>query len=175
MLRPEVGVGHHLGVGRQLDRLLHERREIRERLEPVDDRGRVVRIHHAVQLDDVRLSCCVRAVRRKSVVSRGAPVIIRPKSTRKPARSSTAKASLHPGHTIDLDGFELEAGDDAEVRTRAADGPEQIGVMIFVGTHEAAVGEHDLGGAQPIDGEPVRSGEEADAAGGGEPPTPTPP
>ena len=38
-----------------------------------------------------------------------------------------------------------------------------------VGAHDRAVGEHDLGRAQVVDGQPVLAGEPADAARGGEP------
>jgi hypothetical protein len=42
-------------------------------------------------------------------------------------------------------------------------------VLILVGAHAGAVGEHDLGGGEVVDREAVLAGEEADAAGGGEP------
>ena len=62
-------------------------------------------------------------------------------------------------------GVELELGDDAEVRARAAQRPQQV----LVGVHDAAVREHDLRARDVVDRQPVLAGHEADAARGREP------
>ena len=48
-------------------------------------------------------------------------------------------------HRADRLQCELEFGDDTEVPTPAADGPEQVGVVVGGGTQNAPVGRHDLG------------------------------
>ena len=48
--------------------------------------------------------------------------------------------------------LELEAGDHAEVAAAAADRPEQVGVLVGAGAHRLAVGGHDVGGEQVVDG-----------------------
>jgi hypothetical protein len=65
-----------------------------------------------------------------------------------------------------------EAGGDTEVAAAAAERPEQIGVLLRVGSHEPAVGRDELGGQQVVDREPVLSHEVADAVAEGEPADP---
>jgi hypothetical protein len=60
--------------------------------------------------------------------------------------------------------LELEAGDDTEVAAAAAQRPEQILVLIVAGRNLPAIGEHDIGREQVVDGEPHTAGEVADAA-----------
>ncbi len=59
---------------------------------------------------------------------------------------------------------ELEARHDAEVAAAAADGPEQVGVLLLARGDDAAVGRDDLDGDQRIDGQAVLADEPADAA-----------
>jgi hypothetical protein len=63
---------------------------------------------------------------------------------------------------------ELEGGDDAEVAAAAADRPEQVGVLPLAGPHALAVGQHQLGGEQVVDGEAAAAGQVAQAAAKGE-------
>ena len=69
----------------------------------------------------------------------------------------------------DLGGLDLDGGEDAEVRARAAHGPEQVGLVLRVGPHEPAVGEDQLGGDHVVEREPVRAAEEALPARGHQP------
>ena len=69
----------------------------------------------------------------------------------------------------DVVAAERERRDDAEVAAAAAQRPEEIGVRVIAGGDEAAVGEHDVGGEQVVDGEPEAPGQVADAAAEGEP------
>jgi hypothetical protein len=64
---------------------------------------------------------------------------------------------------------ELERGNDAEVRARAAHRPEEIGVLALVGAHEAAVGRDHLDRAEVVDREAVLALEPAHAAAEGQP------
>ena len=64
----------------------------------------------------------------------------------------------------DVVAAERERGDDAEVPAAAAQRPEQVGVGVFAGGHEGAVGEHDVGGQQVVHGEAEAAGQVADAA-----------
>ena len=64
----------------------------------------------------------------------------------------------------DVVAAERERGDDAEVPAAAAQRPEQVGVGVFAGGDEGAVGEHDVGGQQVIHGEAEAAGQVADAA-----------
>ena len=70
---------------------------------------------------------------------------------------------------------ELEGRDNAESAAGTAQRPEQVRVVGGVGADGAAVGQHDLGGDDVVDREPVLAGEKADPAGGGQPAEPTPP
>ena len=55
-------------------------------------------------------------------------------------------------HRVQL---EQEAGDDAEIAAAAAQRPEQVGVLLLAGGDEAAVGEHDIGLEQIVDGQAI--------------------
>ena len=46
---------------------------------------------------------------------------------------------------------ELERGHDPEVRSGAAEAPEQIGVLLVIGAHDAAVGRHERDREQVVD------------------------
>jgi hypothetical protein len=59
---------------------------------------------------------------------------------------------------------ELELGDHPEVAAPAAQGPEQVGVLVCARPHGAAVGQHDLRRLQAVDREPVHPAEPAPAA-----------
>ena len=65
-----------------------------------------------------------------------------------------------PAETIG-DGMRLEqeAGDDAEIAAAAAQRPEQVGILGLAGGHEAAVGKHDVGLEEVVDGQPVFAGQ----------------
>ena len=64
---------------------------------------------------------------------------------------------------------ELEGGDDAEVAAAAADGPEQIRVLVGRGPQDPAVGGDDLGGDEVVDGQTELAGQPAHAAAQGQP------
>jgi len=51
--------------------------------------------------------------------------------------------------------LEHETGDDAEIAAAAAERPEQVGVLFLARGDEAAVGEHNIGLDQIVDGEAV--------------------
>ena len=59
---------------------------------------------------------------------------------------------------------ELEAGHDAEVAAAAADGPEQVGVLLLARGDEPALGGDDLDRDERIDGQAVLAHQPADAA-----------
>ena len=63
---------------------------------------------------------------------------------------------------------ERERGDHAEVSAAAAQRPEQVGVLGFGRRHHAAVGQHELGLQQVVDGQAVLAGQVAVAAAEGE-------
>jgi hypothetical protein len=46
-----------------------------------------------------------------------------------------------------------QLGDDAEVPAPAAQGPQQVGLVVRIGGHNLAIGEHDLGRQQVVDPE----------------------
>ena len=95
-------------------------------------------------------------------------------------RSTSADALQRPEHrpgveVLDRVQPEEERGDDAEVAAAAAQRPEEIGVLRLAGGDEAAVGEHDVGLEQIVDGQPelarevaqpAAEGDAADAGGG---------
>ena len=58
----------------------------------------------------------------------------------------------HHLHRVQL---EQEAGDDAEVAAAAAQRPQQVGVLLLAGGDEAAIGQHDIGLEQIVDGQAV--------------------
>jgi hypothetical protein len=58
----------------------------------------------------------------------------------------------------------LEAGHDAELTATAAQGPEQIRLMIMIDDSRGAVRTDDLNSQHIIDGEPSRARQPADAA-----------
>ena len=60
--------------------------------------------------------------------------------------------------------LELEARDDTEVATAAADRPEQVLMLVGTGGQQPAIGGHDLDGLERIDGQAVLANEPADAA-----------
>ena len=62
-----------------------------------------------------------------------------------------------------MDG-ELDRGHDAEVAAAAAQRPEQVGVMLVVGTHEGPVGGHELQRCDGVRLQPVLAGQPAHAA-----------
>ena len=71
----------------------------------------------------------------------------------------------HPADDrADLVEAELQPRGDAEVPAAAADRPEEVGVVLGVDVQELAVGGHDLGREQVVDGHAVLAHEEADAA-----------
>ena len=63
---------------------------------------------------------------------------------------------------------EQERGDDAEVAAAAADGPEQVGILVGAGAHLLAARQNDLGLEQVVDREPALAGQMAEAAAKGE-------
>ena len=64
--------------------------------------------------------------------------------------------------------LEEEGGHHAEVAAAAAQRPEEIGVFRLAGRDEAAVGQHDVGLEQIVDGQPELAGEMTDAAAEGD-------
>ena len=70
------------------------------------------------------------------------------------------------GHVVRL---QLERGDYAEVSATAADGPEQIGVVVFTGGRDLAGGENYFGREEVVDRHPVAAHQPAQAATKGEP------
>ncbi len=63
---------------------------------------------------------------------------------------------------------ELERGHDAERAAAAAQGPEQLGVLVGGRAHDAPVPGHELGGDEVVAGEPVQPLEPAGAAAQGQ-------
>ena len=79
----------------------------------------------------------------------------------------------HSAHdAIDLVQPELEAGCHAKVAAAAADCPEQVRVRLGVRPQELAIGGHDLGGQQVVDGQTVLADEIPNAAAQGDPSDP---
>ena len=62
---------------------------------------------------------------------------------------------------------ELDRGDDAEAAAAAADGPEELGLVVAVGADEAPVGSHELDGGDAVRGQAVAAREPAEAAAEG--------
>ena len=62
----------------------------------------------------------------------------------------------------------LEPGDDAEVAASAAQGPEQIGVLLLAGRQDGSVGCHELDGDEVVDGQPVLRHQEAESPAEGQ-------
>ena len=60
--------------------------------------------------------------------------------------------------------LEQERGDDAEVAAAAANGPEQVGVLLGIGGHEPAVGQHHVHFEDVVDGEAAFAGEMTEPA-----------
>lgn len=58
--------------------------------------------------------------------------------------------------------LEFERGDDPEVASASAQGPEKVGVLGRARLHEPAVGGHDIDREQVVAGEPVAPGEVSD-------------
>src|SRR5205814_4290824 len=54
--------------------------------------------------------------------------------------------------------------DDAKVAAAAAQGPEEVGVVVLAGRHHLAVGGHHDWADEVVEGEPVQPDEMADAA-----------
>ncbi|SKY00578.1 Uncharacterised protein [Mycobacteroides abscessus subsp. abscessus] len=71
-----------------------------------------------------------------------------------------------PRHRGRGGGLELESGNDSDVGARAADRPEQVGMLIVRHPHDAPVGGDDLGRAYAVDRQPLCSSEQSDSAGG---------
>ena len=71
----------------------------------------------------------------------------------------------HPADDlVDLVQAEPEPGRDPEVAAAAADRPEQVGLGLGVDATELAVGGHDLGREQVVDGQAVLANQVPDAA-----------
>ena len=71
-------------------------------------------------------------------------------------------------HRADGLELELQRGDDAEVAAATAQPPEELGVAVGAGAHEAAVGGHDVGAHEVVAGQALLAHEPADAAAQGE-------
>jgi hypothetical protein len=63
-----------------------------------------------------------------------------------------------PAHTVRV-GVELERGDDAEVAAGAAQRPDQVGILAGVRADDPAVGQHQFGRCDVVDGEGGRRDE----------------
>ena len=105
-------------------------------------------------------------LRRKLVQSSssGAPVIAASPCAQNVVRALERVEGGEDRQHRELVGAELELGDDAEVPAAATQAPEQLGVLILAGTHDAAVGEDDLGGEQRVDRQAETPHQPADAA-----------
>ena len=68
-------------------------------------------------------------------------------------------------HLVESEG---QLGDDAEVAAATADGPEQLGIVVFVDAAHPAVGGDDLGLDERVHREPVLAREVSHAAAEGE-------
>src|SRR5262245_65305837 len=80
-------------------------------------------------------------------------------------RGNVELVEQRPAHDVaDLVELKLEAGDDAEVAATAAQGPEQIFVLVIARGDLPAIGENDIGRQQVVDGEPDAAGQVAYAA-----------
>jgi hypothetical protein len=53
---------------------------------------------------------------------------------------------------------EQEGGDNAEVASATADGPEQVGILFGAGAHLLAARQNDLGLEQVVNREPALAG-----------------
>lgn len=71
-------------------------------------------------------------------------------------------------HRADGMKLEFERGGDAEIAAAAANGPEEVGVFVAIGSDKAAVGENHVHGEQVVNGEAVAATEIADAAAEGQ-------
>ena len=60
--------------------------------------------------------------------------------------------------------LKLEAGDDTEIAAAAAQSPEQILVLVIARGDLPAIGEHNIGRQQVVDGQAHAAGQVADAA-----------
>ena len=67
---------------------------------------------------------------------------------------------------------EQERGDDAEVATAAAQRPEEIGVLRLARRDEGAIGQHDVGLEQIVDGQAELPGEVTESSAQGDAPHP---
>ena len=92
------------------------------------------------------------------------------RQARKTSGARSIGNMVSPARTVGPSGCrrKLELGDDAEVPAAAADAPEQVGVILLAGPHDAAVREHDFGGDEVVAGQAVLGGCPAVAAAGGE-------
>jgi hypothetical protein len=65
---------------------------------------------------------------------------------------------------LDREQLQLQRGHHAEVAAAAAQGPEQVLVLVGVGAHLLAVGGHELDAAHRVAGQAVEAAQPADAA-----------
>ena len=148
---------HHLVVGREHDLLVDQRRDLRDRLQPLDDRCRGRRSRRPASPG--RSAGAPRRGTRGCtwpVTLRSADSIALPHRSRKvggvAARRTRAgrTRSCRPRAAV-----ELEGGGDAEVGAGAAHRPEQVGApRSGVVRTTRAVGEDDVDRAQVVDGQP---------------------
>ncbi len=68
----------------------------------------------------------------------------------------------------DLIDFEFKRRDNAEVRSRASNCPEEIAIFLVAGTHNRTISQDDLDRPEMIDGESMLANQPADASGGSE-------
>jgi hypothetical protein len=64
--------------------------------------------------------------------------------------------------------LKLEAGDDAEVAAAAPQRPEQVLILIVARSHQAAVGQNDVGRQQIVDRQPQAARQVAEATAQGQ-------
>src|SRR5215468_5283041 len=65
--------------------------------------------------------------------------------------------------------LEQERGDDAEVAASTTQRPQKVLVVPLVGSHKSAIGQHDVGGEQVVDGQAVFAGQVSQPAAQGKP------
>jgi hypothetical protein len=60
--------------------------------------------------------------------------------------------------------LERERGDDAEVAATAPESPEEVGIRVVAGCHEATIGCDDVGCNQIVKREPVATRQVTEAS-----------
>ena len=99
-------------------------------------------------------------------MSRGALDMVSPRATRKFRRILHPVRQQGQADLGDLVDNEVEGDDDPEVRSGAAQRPEQLSVLALAGHHNRSVCENDPRGDEMVDRQTVSASEQSDATGG---------